>query len=65
MSKFKVVFGGQEEDEIFDSEAEAIEYGDYLSSCAAEGAEILHLSNPGDYDDDDYDDDYEIVEVKD
>ena len=44
---------------------EADDYARYLVSCAAEGAEILHLSNPGDYDEDDYDDDYEIVEVDD
>ena len=65
MSKWKIIFGGEEEDEVFDTEEDAEDYAMYLSGCAKEGAEILHLSNPGDYDEDDYDDDYEIVEVDD
>ena len=65
MSKYKVKFNGEFEDEVFDTEREANDYALYLVSCAAEGAEILHLSNPGDYDEDDYDDDYEIVEIDD
>lgn len=64
MSIFKVIFNGEEEDEIFKTEEDAEEYAMYLSSCAQEGAEILHMSNPGDYDEDDYDDDYEIVEIE-
>ena len=27
------------------------------------GGEILHMSNPGDYDEDDYEVDYEIIEI--
>ena len=65
MSKWKVIFGGEEEDEVFDTEEDAEDYASYLSGCVKEGAEILHLSNPGDYDEDDYNDDYEIVEVDD
>ena len=65
MAKYKVKFNGEFEDEVFDTEREANDYALYLASCAAEGAEILHLSNPGDYDEDDYDDDYEIVEIDD
>lgn len=65
MSKWKIIFNGEEEDEIFDTEKDAENYALYLIGCAAEGAEILHLSNPGDYDEDDYDDDYEIIEVDD
>lgn len=65
MAKYKVKFNGEFEDEVFDTEREADDYAHYLVSCAAEGAEILHLSNPGDYDEDDYDDDYEIVEIDD
>ena len=65
MSFWKVIFAGEEEDEVFSSEADAEEHALYLSSCAKEGAEILHMSNPGDYDEDDYDDDYEIIEVDD
>ena len=49
MSKFKVIFDGEECDEIFDTEEDAEEYALYLSSCSREGAEILHMSNPGDY----------------
>ena len=60
--KYRVIFNGELQDEIFDSEEAAEDYAGYLCSCAAEGAEILHMSNPGDYDADDYDDDWEIVE---
>ena len=63
MAKYKVLFNDEYEDEVFDTEEEAEEYALYLCSCAKEGAEILHMSNPGDYDEDDYDDDYEIVEI--
>lgn len=63
MSFQKVIFAGEEEDEIFNSEEDAEEHALYLSSCAKEGAEILHMSNPGDYDEDDYDENYEIVEI--
>lgn len=65
MAKYKIVFDGDEEDEIFDSEEEAEEYTLYLCSCARTGAEILNLSNPGDYyDEDEFEaPDYEIVEV--
>lgn len=65
MSFWKVIFLGEEDDEIFTSEKDAEEHALYLLSCAKEGAEILHMSNPGDYDKDDYDDDYEIIEVDD
>ena len=50
---------------MFTSESAAEEYALYLRSCSRTGAEILHMSNPGDYD---YDEDtfeppdYEIVE---
>ena len=67
MPKYKIVWDdGWEEDGIFDTEKAADEYAVYLQGCAREGAEILHMSNPGDYD---YDEDefecsdYEIVEV--
>lgn len=68
MSKYKIIFDGEEEDDIFDTEEAAEEYADYLVSCSSEGAEILHMSNPGDYDydEDDFEDpEYEIVEVDD
>ena len=66
MEKFKIIFDGEEQDEVFDTEAEAEEHALYLVSCTRTGAEILHMSNPGDYD---YDEDtfedpeYEIIEV--
>ena len=50
MAKYKVIFDGEEEDGIFDSEEAAEEYALYLCSCCEVGAETLHLSNPGDYD---------------
>ncbi len=66
MAKYKIIFDGEEQDEVFDTEAAAEDYALYLCSCTEVGAETLHLSNPGDYD---YDEDafespeYEIVEV--
>ena len=68
MSKYKIIFNGEEQDEIYDTVEEAEEEALYLSSCADEGAEILHMSNPGDYDYDEndwQDDDYEIIEIDD
>ena len=67
MTKYKVIFDGEEDDELFDTEEEAEEHALYLQSCEQQGAEIMHMSNPGDYD---YDEDewessnYEIVEVE-
>jgi len=68
MSQYKVVLhysnGDDEQDEIFDSEEAAEEYGEYLAGCSADGAEILHRSNPGDYAEDDYETpDYDVIEV--
>lgn len=66
MPKYKVILDGEEQDEVFDTEVDAQEHALYLCSCAREGAEILHMSNPGDYD---YDEDsfeypeYEIIEI--
>ena len=65
MEKYKIIFDGEEQDEVFDTEEAAEEYALYLCSCTREGAEILHMSNPGDYDydEDNFEDpDYEIVE---
>ena len=62
---YRVVFDGDLQDEVFFSEEEAEEYALYLCSCTRTGAEILHLSNPGDYDYDEEsfeDPDYEIIE---
>lgn len=66
MVKYKIILDGEEQDEVFSTEEDAEEYALYLCGCSREGAEILHLSNPGDYD---YDEDefeypdYEIIEV--
>lgn len=66
MSKYKVVYAGEEQDEIFDTEDEAEKYAWYLQSCEETGAEMFHLSNPGDYE---YDEEtfepavYEIIEI--
>lgn len=68
MPKFKIIFEDEEQDEVFDTEEKAEDFANYLCSCSREGAEILHMSNPGDYD---YDEDdfespeYEIVETED
>ena len=68
MEKYKVIFDDEEQEEVFDSEEEAEEHALYLRSCSRLGAEILHMSNPGDYeyDEDTYEPpDYEIVEIED
>ena len=68
MEKFKIIFDGEEQDELFDTEAEAEEHALYLCSCSRLGAELLNMSNPGDYDydEDDFEDsEYEIIEVED
>lgn len=68
MPKYKLIFNGVEEDELFNTEEEAEEVAAYYRSCSEQGAEELHMNNPGDYDynEDTYvnDDDYEIVEVE-
>lgn len=66
MSKWKLIYDGEEIDDLFDTEEEAVEHATYLDSCSRLGAEILHMSNPGDYDYDeefDYSNDFEIVEI--
>lgn len=66
MPKYKVSLDGEEQEPVFDTENDAEEYALYLCSCSRQGAEILHMSNPGDYD---YDEDsfeepeYEIIEI--
>lgn len=57
--------GEEELDEVFESEAEANEYGLVVLSNMSVGREVLHMSNPGDYPfgDDDDDTDFEVVEV--
>ena len=65
MKKYRLFFGGELQDEVFDSYEAAEEYALYLCSCSQTGAEIMNMSNPGDYtyDEDSYEDpEYEIVE---
>lgn len=68
MAKYTLIFDGEEEDVVFDTEEEAEEHALYLCSCTQLGAEILNMSNPGnyDYDEDSFESpDYEIVEIDD
>lgn len=63
---YQVFINGEPEDELFETEEEAIDHGLYLESCASMGADILHMSNPGDYPfrgDELYDDEDEYFEV--
>ena len=46
---YQVIFDGEPEDELFETEQAARDYGLYLESCASLGADILNMSNPGDY----------------
>jgi len=65
MKKYKIEFDGELQDEVFDSYEAAEEYALYLVSCTRTGAEILNMSNPGDYpyDEDSFEDpEYEIIE---
>lgn len=65
MSKYRIIFEGEVEDELYDSYEDAEEAALYLCSCSRVGAEILNLSNPGDYDyDEDEEYEYEIEEVE-
>lgn len=56
--------GMADEDEVFETEAEAEAYAlDQISNFHT-GAEVLHMSNPGDYPEDDGEDpEYEIIEA--
>jgi len=51
----------ERQDETFDTWGEADEYGLYLVSCCRTGNEVLHMSNPGDYQIDEGGADYEVV----
>lgn len=64
MEKYKIIFDGDEQDELFATYEEAQDYALYLVSCYHTGGEILELSNPGDYPYDSEDEpDYEIIKV--
>lgn len=58
----------EDDEKTFDSYSEAEEEALYAMSCMDLGAEILHMSNPGDYDYDESDldnMDYEIIDLDD
>ena len=70
--KFRLIFPDGEilddEDDRFDTEYEARDAALYSISCFRQCAEILHLSNPSDYDydEDEYEDPtFEIIEIDD
>ena len=65
MTKYRVLFDGDEWDEIaFDSYDEAESYARQSISEWHEGGEILEMSNPGDYPyDPDDEPEVEIIEV--
>lgn len=68
MSIFKVIFDDEEQDEVFNDADDAYDYALECCSNARYGAEILHMSNPGDYDYDEdtyVDPDFEIIEIED
>ena len=65
---FKVVTIGsdgtrQEDDDVFETEAEAEQHGQQMCSDYSQGMEVLHMHNPGDYPDPDDEIDYEVIEV--
>lgn len=63
MTNYKIVFEGDEQDEVFATYEEAEQYAQYLVSCYHTGGEILEMSNPGDYPyDPDDEPEYEIIE---
>lgn len=53
----------EEQEEIFETEQEAENYGLEQCSNYSLGGEVLHMSNPGDYPLEDEDADFEIVEI--
>lgn len=64
MANYKIVFEGDEQDEVFSTYEEAEEYALYLVSCYHTGGETLEMSNPGDYPYDPSDEpEYEIIET--
>ena len=66
MAKYKVIFDGVEEDEVFYTYEDAEEYGLQCVSDWHTGSEILEMSNPGDYPyDPDDEPEYEIIEIDD
>ncbi|MBP3818194.1 MAG: hypothetical protein J6H31_07790 [Butyrivibrio sp.] len=66
MAKYKIIYEGDEQDEIFDTYDEANDYALYLVSCYYEGSEVLEMRDPVEFAYDPYDEpEYEIIEVDD
>ena len=70
MTKYRLEFEEEfsHENGVFDTYEQALEAVSELESNMSTGAEVLHMSNPGDYpfdEDDDYSVDYEITEIDD
>lgn len=66
MAKYRIIFDGYPEEELYDSYDEAYEAALEMKSNFNQGAIDLYNSNPGDYleDDDDKDGSFEIEEVR-
>ena len=63
MAKYKIIFNGEEQDEVYDTYDAAREAANDLVGAYYEGGETLELSNPGDYPyDPTVEPEYEIVE---
>ena len=67
--KYKLVFndvGLEDYNDIFETYEEALEAVSQIESDMELGAEILHMSNPGDYplDEEDTDLDFDIFEIE-
>lgn len=65
MIKYKIIFEGEEDDEIFDTYEEAESMALYYVGCYHLGGEILEMSNPGDYPYDEIDEpEFDIIEIE-
>ncbi len=65
MAKYKIIFEGEEQDEVFNTYDDAEDYANNLVGDYHEGGEILEMSNPGDYPyAPDYEPEYIIVKLK-
>ncbi len=64
MAKYKIVFGDECQNSLFDTEEEAEEYALYLAACMRAGAEILYRSKMGDRNKEDLEDCFTIVEIE-
>lgn len=63
MAKYKIIFNGEEQDEVFNTYDAASNAANNMVAEYHEGGEILELSNPGDYPyDPTVEPEYEIVE---